>query len=335
MTSRPSADAASRLPPLLRAAPGLDLVVTSRVRLAVEEEHLLPIAGMAYPATDVAWPAALEYEAVRLFAERARQLRPDVPLAAETDHVLALCRHLQGLPLGLELAASWVRLLSCAEIADEVQSDLDFLAAATPTVSERHRSVRGMLEASWRLLDDRERDVLRRLGVFRGGFRREAASEVAGATLVTLVGLVDKSLLRVSDGGRYDRHPLLAQFTREQLARVPAELAEARTRHAAYVLALAEHADRLLRTPEQVTWFARLSEEQGNVSAALETLSAEADGEQALRLAVALDALLAHARAGASRFRSAAGRPRAHRGATVRCGSGRWRLAAECAMAAQ
>ncbi|CAN5782390.1 BTAD domain-containing putative transcriptional regulator [soil metagenome] len=281
--------AAYRLSALLRAAPGLDLVVTSRLRLGVEEEHLVPVTGLRTPPEGrISWVEAEEFEAVRLFAARARQLRPDVPLAEEVEHVVALCRWLQGLPLGLELASAWVRLLSCAEIASEIERDLDFLASTAPTVPERHRSVRAMLEVSWRLLSEREREAMRRLAVFRGGFRREAAEEVAGVTLRLLVRLVDASLLRVSSSGRFDRNPLLAQFVREQLERAPDELAESTSRHAAHMLAFAERIEPTLHGPEQVAGFARLAEEMENALTALAALEAAGDAERALRLTVAL-----------------------------------------------
>jgi predicted ATPase len=283
------APAAAKLPGLLAAAPGVDLVVTSRVRLGVAEEHLAPLDGMALPpAGRVSWAEAQRFEAVRLFAERARRLKPDVAFAEEADHVVAVCRRLRGLPLGLELAAAWVRVLSCSEIAAEIERNLDFLVSTAPDLPERHRSVRAMIEVSWRLLSEREREAMRRLAVFRGGFRREAAALVADAPLSVLVGLVDASLLRQSGHGRFDRHPLVAQFTLEQLERSPEAHADAAGRHAAHLLDFVEEADGHLRSRDQVAWFGRLDEEMENARAALDHVEATGDAERALRLAVAL-----------------------------------------------
>ena len=104
------------------------------------------------------------------------------------------------MPLGMELAATWVRLLSCAEIAAELERGLDFLQASTRDLPERHRSMRAVFAHSWQLLDAEEQQVLRRLAVFRGGFTRAAAEQVAGATLAVLAALVDKSLVRGAGG---------------------------------------------------------------------------------------------------------------------------------------
>jgi predicted ATPase len=121
------------------------------------------------------------------------------------------------MPLGIELASSWVRALSCEENAAEIERSLDILATSARNVPPRHRNMRAALEHSWNLLTDAERDVFKRLSVFRGGFRKEAAQAVAGASLQTLSALADKSLLRVDAKGRYDVHELLRQYGEEQL----------------------------------------------------------------------------------------------------------------------
>lgn len=279
-------EAAPALAGLLRACPNLDLLATSRLRLGLEEEQLFPLAGLALPAEDTPRQQAQQAEAVALFAERARQLKPDFDLEAELPEVLSLCRQLEGLPLALELAAGWVRLMGCAELGAEIANDLDFLTTTTSNVPERHQSLRAVFEASWRLLSAREQEVLRRLSVFQGGFRREAAAEVAGATIPLLAALVDKSLLRVSAAGRYDRHPLLYQFTRDKLAGNPVERRLTEAKHQAYYLALAEQAEAHVYSDARGAWFRRFDEELDNLRAVLNR--SRSDAVARLRLLTAL-----------------------------------------------
>ncbi len=281
-------EAAPRIAALLRASAHLKVVVTSRLRLSLAEENLFPLGGLSLPAVGAPAAEAQEAEAVRLFAERARQLEPRFDLALELPHVLSLCRRLDGLPLALELAAGWVRLMPCADIGAEVAGNLDLLTTTGRDVPARHRSLRAVFEGSWQRLPEREREVMRDLAVFQGGFRRDAAARVAGASIPLLGALVDGSLLTMSAVGRYDRHPLLHQFTLEKLALNPVELEERRRAHAAHYLALAEEAAAELRGPHQVQAFTRLAEEEANLRAALETLERAGDEVAALRLATAL-----------------------------------------------
>jgi predicted ATPase len=226
-------EGAEQLSDLLGACPHLRLLVSSRERLDLREEWTLPLEGLAFPREPLAADDdARHYDAVQLFVQRAR--RTDLRFRADDDEleaILEICRLMEGSPLGIELAASWVRLLPPTAIADEVRRNLDFLDGAPRDAPERHRNLRAVFEASWQRLSSREREALRRLAVFRGGFRREAAAEVAGATLPLLGGLVDKSLLRVTEAGRYDRHALLYQYAYEKLAERPDELARARADH--------------------------------------------------------------------------------------------------------
>jgi predicted ATPase/DNA-binding NarL/FixJ family response regulator len=229
-------DAAPILSDLLTAAPDLKLLVTSREALQLHEEWRYPVAGL--PVDD---------NALRLFAERARRVRPDFSPAAEREAIIRICRLVEGMPLAIEMAAGWVTTLSCTAIADEIEQDLSLLATSLRNAPERHRSMRAVCDHSWRLLRDEERAVLRRLAVFRGGFGREAAADIAGAGLSVLAALVAKSLLRHRADGRYELHELVRHYAMERLRTDQDELERVGELHAAYYLAfLTERGGRLI-----------------------------------------------------------------------------------------
>ncbi|MDQ3458928.1 MAG: tetratricopeptide repeat protein [Deinococcota bacterium] len=279
--------AALLAPQLLRLCPKLELLVTSRERLNVAEEWLLPVAGMPFPAGAASAEEALSFDAVQLFVQRAQRVRPGFSLGEEErGHVLAICGLVQGLPLGLELSAVWVRMMSCAEIAGELGEGLDFLASAR-NLPERQQSIRAVFEHSWRLLSPVERQVLAGLSVFRGGFAKGAAAVVVGASVAVLAALVDKSLLRGSPSGRYDRHPLLYDYSQEKLT-ASGEESGLRQRHAAYYLALAEEVGPQLRSVGDVHALDRLELEHENLRSALRWALAAGEEVTALRLAGAL-----------------------------------------------
>src|SRR5262249_29782319 len=148
--------------------------------------------------------------------------------------VLDICRAVQGLPLGIILAAAWLESLSPQQIAVEIHANIDFLESTDTDVPERQRSLRAAFQHSWRLLPEQERSVFQRLSIFRGGFTRPAAQAVTGASLRDLQGLVSRSLLTVSLEGRYEVHELLRQFAEEKLAGTPVIEADVRDRHSAY-----------------------------------------------------------------------------------------------------
>ncbi len=255
---------------LLLACPRLTLLVTSRERLHLEEEWLLPLDGLGYPGDrDAPLELAQTSDAVRLFVERAKRVRPDFALDDTLSHVLDIYRFVGGAPLGLELAAAWVRLMPSLEIARELAGNLDFLVSDVRTADERQHSLRAAFEHSWRLLAPQEQLALRGLSVFRGGFTLEAARRVAAAPLAILMALVDKSLLRVSDTGRYNRHPLIYQFTQEKLAEHPAEEAEVWSRHGDYLAALLQRIGQDMTRSQQARALRQLSEELENAKAAV------------------------------------------------------------------
>jgi tetratricopeptide (TPR) repeat protein len=172
------------------------------------------------------------------------------------------------MPLGIELAAAWVRTLTCDEIAREIERGLDFLSISGRDLPARHRSMRAVFDHSWKLLTQEEQGILLRLSVFQGGFQREAAEQVAEATLSTLSTLVTKSLIRRSGDGRYDLHELIRQFAAEHFAQRPEEQAATQARHGRYYLTYFGQADGRLRSSAQRQALAELTAEMDNFRAA-------------------------------------------------------------------
>jgi predicted ATPase len=218
---------------LLAVAAEIKLLVTSRERLNLPGEWVLELVGLSYPGQQA--PAKLlQYPAVQLFVKAAERVTHFVPGESDWLAIASICQRLEGMPLGIEMAAACVKMLTCQEIAAEIEQDLDFLAATWRGVPERHSTLRAVFETSWRLLPEDECQAFCRLAVFRGGFRREAAHEIANASLPLLSSLVDKSFVRQVASGRFEIHPILRQYAAEKLAGSPAAQAEVRIRHADY-----------------------------------------------------------------------------------------------------
>jgi predicted ATPase/DNA-binding SARP family transcriptional activator len=221
---------------LLSKAPGLKLLATSRERLNLAGEWVLEIAGLPVPGFHTSGRSE-EYDSVQLFLAAAKRVRAGfAPVDEDWLAIERICQQVDGLPLGLELAASWLRTLSCAEIVSEMERTLDFLYSTQRGVPERQRSLRAAFDYSWALLDESERVALRRLSVFEGGFTRQAAAQVAGVSLQVLSSLVDKSLLERSEESRYDLHAVLKQYTHEAQAAFPVDLKQLRDWHSGYYL---------------------------------------------------------------------------------------------------
>lgn len=227
-------DGVSLLTAMLEAAPRLKMLVTSRENLQIKEEWLYPIGGLDFPKAAPEDALATTYSAVQLFVERARRIRRGFAPEAELADIVTICQMVEGLPLALELAAAWTQTLSCRAIAGEIRHNLDFLTTEWRNVPDRQRSMRAVFDHSRHLLTVTEQEVFKRMSVFRGGFRREAAEIVAGATLSTLGSLVSRSLLRWEPAGRYQLHELLRQYAEEHLRAAPQEKATTDDRHCAY-----------------------------------------------------------------------------------------------------
>ncbi|MFK7802193.1 MAG: tetratricopeptide repeat protein [Anaerolineae bacterium] len=196
---------------LMATASDLKILVTSREPLNMAAEWVLPLTGLPYSAN-------LEQPAAKLFTNRAQRLDLSFTPEREEAEIGRICALVEGMPLAIELASAWVRVISCHEIAAEIESNLDFLATDLDLVPTHQRSIRAVFAYSWSLLPEEAQKGFAKLAIFRGGFTRGSADKVAGVTLRTLTTLVDKSLLQKEAGGRFHIHPLLRQFGLEHLS---------------------------------------------------------------------------------------------------------------------
>ncbi|MFZ1752919.1 MAG: AAA family ATPase [Caldilineaceae bacterium] len=280
-------DGAGLVQELLQAAPRLKVLVTSRERLRLSGETVFLLDGMDFPDWETA-PDLNTYSAVSLFLQSARFARPGFTLQPDDlPYVVRLCRLVDGVPLGIVLAAAWVEMLSLPEITGEIERSLDFLSSDLRDLPERQRSLRAVFDHSWRLLTDNERSVFRQMAVFRGGFARQAAEEVVGAGLPLLTALLSKSLIQRTETGRYELHELVRQYAAEKLTLDPASPA-LYERHARYYLTL------LHRQMDDLSG-RQLQSRQGNVSADLDNIRAgwewAVESREAMLISSALDDL--------------------------------------------
>lgn len=251
---------------LLEKTSKLKLLVTSRESVGLQGEWIFEVHGLPIPqGTDI------EGTSVELFLQRARRAHVSFDATIEDyPAIVRICNLVNGIPLGIELAAAWVRTLSCHEIASEIDRGLDFLSISAKDMPARHRSIRAVFDHSWKLLTEEEQNVLLRLAVFRGGFSREAAGEIAGATLPVLSALVAKSLIRRSGTGRYDLHEIIRQYAAEWLADQPEVKEEVQALHGRTFIHFLGQEDLPLRSSTQRESLAKLVTDIDNIRSALE-----------------------------------------------------------------
>jgi predicted ATPase/DNA-binding SARP family transcriptional activator len=252
---------------MLKMSAGVKVMVTSCERLDLQLEWLYQVRGLEYPDNET--EAIEDYSAVQLFLQSARRVNASFSLT-ETDrpHVVRICHALDGMPLGIELAAAWTQMLSCQEIDAEIERDLDFLSVSARDVPERHRSLRAVFEHSWKLLSEDERDVIRKLSVFHGGFQREAAEQVAGASLNTLSSLTNKSFLHRSLSGRYEILEILRKYVGDKLEENCQEYENAHNRLAEYFAGFLQVREAQLKGARQIEALKEISEEIENIRVA-------------------------------------------------------------------
>lgn len=263
-------EAADLVARLLQEAPKVRVIATSRTKLAVTGETVFNLPGL-----QIDWDSpeeALMASGVRLFIDGAKRADAAFSLGTgDLDPLREILSHVSGLPLGILLAAAWVDALPVSEIAAEIARSMDFLETSARDLPERHRSVRAVFDYSWALLDESDRAVFAALSVFRGGFNRGAAEEVAGANVRGLANLVGKSLLVSSrESGRYSIHELLRQYAEEELRTDSAEWRRAVESHTAHFTSLVSSVSHsILNGRDQVGGLQALEDDLDNVRFAL------------------------------------------------------------------
>lgn len=218
---------------ILQTALGIKILVTSRERLNVHGETVYNLGGLDFPTWETP-EDALEYDAVKLFLQSAKCTRSDYALHAnELDYLARICRLTAGMPLGIELAAGWVDVLSLEQIANEIQQGINIFETDMRDVPERHRSLQATFEGTWQRLTEPQQQVFMKLSVFRGGFTLSAAQFVAGANAKHFRKLAQKALIQKESNERYGIHELLRQFGASKLEE-SGELSRVQAQHAAY-----------------------------------------------------------------------------------------------------
>jgi predicted ATPase/class 3 adenylate cyclase len=246
-------DAAAVISSLLAEAADVRVLATSRERLGLAAEQEYPV------------PTLVPGEAVALFTARARQLTPGF---APSDAVVEICQRLDGLPLAIELAAARVKVLRPAEILERLDRSLLALTGGPRDAPERQRTLRATIEWSYNLLEEAERELFARMSVFAGSFDLDGVAAVCQADLDLVAALVEKSLLRRTEEGRFFMLETIREYAAERLE-TTGEADDLHRRHAAWVLALVERADLRIRGSDQASWLDRLEREMDNIRAAL------------------------------------------------------------------
>ncbi|PDV98043.1 AfsR/SARP family transcriptional regulator [Candidatus Chloroploca asiatica] len=274
---------------LLAAAPGVQLLVTSRERLSLSNEVCLKVEGLAYPLAQVDPAVTITtYSAIQLFLRLAHLEYADPPPSSELLAISQICYILEGLPLGIELAAGLTPHLNCTTIAALLEHDRDRLQSTLHDAPLRHQSLRTVFERSWERLDPFEQRSYRRLAIFSGSFTAEAARSVAGTSSYALDLFLGKSLLRTSDQGYYELHEMLRYYANEQLANDP-EQGAVRMAHSSYYLKLLIASLDALAGPAPRDAVQQLGRQFANIRAAWHHA---ARGDTVTHLELAIEALL-------------------------------------------
>jgi predicted ATPase/DNA-binding CsgD family transcriptional regulator len=293
-------EGASLVRELLSVCPNLKVLATSRTPLGIYGEREYPVPPLSLP--DTARLPSLEdltqYEAVRLFIERASDARPDFSITNENASAVAeICVRLDGLPLAIELAAARVKVLTPKKMLERLSDRLKLLTGGARDLPERQRTLRATMEWSHALLEEGEKLLFARLSVFAGGRTLEAIEAICDAeddlpvdVLDAVESLVDKGLLREEVTGGEPRFYMLEtvhEYAREKLEE-SGEAEELRMLHAQYFLSLAEEAEPGVEGAQQAAWLGRLEAEHDNFRAALSWSLGQGEAERVLRLGAAL-----------------------------------------------
>ncbi|HUV26818.1 MAG TPA: BTAD domain-containing putative transcriptional regulator [Anaerolineales bacterium] len=266
-------------------ATNLKFLATSRERLKISGEWVFEIQGLDYPELDPGkFDEILGFPAVELFIHVTRQTLNNFQIdVGNYREIVAIVQLLEGMPLGLEMAASWMNLLSPKEILAEIRTNLDFLKTEMQDTPTRQQSMRAVLDYSWKRLNCNDQSAISRLSVFQGGFNRESAGRVARVSLVDLKRLMDRSFLRKKGSGGFYLHGLMRQYALEKLRQSPENYVATRDRHAAYYIAALSLWGERLKGPEQVDLLPVMRREIDNLQATWVWVAQEEQIEQIQR----------------------------------------------------
>lgn len=253
---------------LLETCPNLKLFITTRERLALDDEWVVPLQGLSVPTLLPSPQEARHYAALAFFEIRARRHDKmfDITLSDITsslESVYSICSRLRGHPLGISLAAAMLDKLSVKELAENLEHNFELLEHGTG----RHRSLKAVVDQSYSLLTHEQQRLLASLGVFEGGFELEAAKTITEASVKTLDALLDRSLLELSVDGRYNQHPVLHSFCKEKLDGLDGEIHK---RYEGYYLGQLKAFREMLRGTEQSKAFERLEKDFANLRLTVE-----------------------------------------------------------------
>lgn len=257
---------------LLQSTSDVKFLVTSRERLNIQDETVLPIGPLTYPEEEIEGNVE-QYPAVEMFLGLLHRLESGLLITPDTlADASLICRQVQGLPLAIELAVGWAGTLSLPEITQEIARNIDFLETRMRDSPDRHRNIRAVLDPSLQALSEDDRAVLEKLCLFRGGFTRQAAEMIAGATLQSLARLVNKSLVRLLPSGRYEIHELVRHYGEARLGSVPGQREQALERFRAYYADFLETQWEAMKSGLQNVSFERINADRANIIASIQSM---------------------------------------------------------------
>lgn len=255
---------------IIQSTTTVSLLVTCREPLYLQQEQLFPLGGLIPSSTQ---PSANPlHPGIELFIQSAQRVKPYYqPTTEDRLAIDTICRLVDGMPLGIELAASWITVMTVTDIANEIQHSLDMLTSRLRNVPDRHRSLRAVIDSSWQRLTPKEQEIFRQLSVFKGGFSRQAAKKISNASLSALVTLSEKSMLSFRhEYNRYETHALLRYYGQEQLAQNPWQEENVRDRHSEYYLEALHQRTSAFYGSEQLATLVEIDHDLENVKAAWE-----------------------------------------------------------------
>jgi len=252
---------------LVQNTHSLKLLITSREPVNIREEWLYYVKGLMTPQDQSDFVAG--YDAVQLFAIRALQFKQVFNIDREFADVARICHLVEGMPLAIELAAAWLKSLSCKAIGDQIEHNLDFLVSSIRNVPERHQSIRVVFDYSWSMLSKEEQAAFMKLSVFRGGFKLNAAETIVDANPFILLGLVEKSFIRSTESDRYQIHELMRQYGLEKLESSGLQSSTI-DRHSKYFLQLLKKNTEKIKGASQTVALDEIEADYANIRSAWE-----------------------------------------------------------------